>query len=538
MSQFAPRAMTRLSLMAMAGLFVSSAAAAANDRVAAHVHDESTLQAIAALEPLTLGKAVSAALASNPDLSQFAFRLKAQSARIDGAALKPAPVFNSELENVLGSGRTRGLDAAEATLSLSQVIELGGQRERRMESARLGIDGIDVARQSAQLDVLAEVSRQFVHVASDQEQLKLTQLATKLAERTVAEVKRRVGAAKAPEAELHRANIVLSRAQVDEEHAEHELITSRIKLAALWGAREADFGLVAADLFQLPEVGDYKELSAQIAANPDFLRFATEARQRDADIRLAESKARNSITVSAGVRRLQESEDTALVAGFSVPLFGARAAQPAIAEAKALREGVESEAAAARLKAETKLFELVQELKHSITEAETLRDGVLPQMEEALRETEYAYQRGRYSYLEWVDAQRERVVVQRALIEAAANAHLFRTEIERLTAAPLSVSRREEDDRHAAQRQARAHAVDPGGANAIHQPQPEQGRADVNAAIRSIDAATRLRVERQEPGEQREAQRSGQQEPGALALLEPEPRQVAADDLGQRRQSE
>ena len=146
---------------------------------------------------------------------------------------------------------------------------------------------------------------------------------------------------------------------------------------------------------------------------------------------------RSNFTVSAGVRRLQEDGDAAFVAGFSVPLFGARTAQPAIAEARALREGIESEAAAAKLKAETKLFELVQELKHSITEAEMLRDSVLPQMEEALKETEYAYQRGRYSYLEWVDAQRERVTVQRALIEAAANAHLFSAEIERLTGTAL-----------------------------------------------------------------------------------------------------
>lgn len=526
------------------GLFMPMAAFAATPP--AQKHDESVLQAIGALPPLTLGRAVSAALAGNPDLKQFAFLLKVQAARIDTAGLKPVPIFNSELENVLGTGRTRGLDAAEATFALSQVIELGDQRARRQEAARLGTGGIDIARQAAQLDVLAEVSRQFIHVASDQEQLKLTHLATELAERTVAEVRRRVRAAKSPEVELHRASILLSRAQVEEEHAEHELITSRIKLAALWGARAADFGPVTADLFRLPEVGDYAALTTQLAGNPDFLRFASEARQREAEIRVAESKSRSHFTVSAGLRRLQEDGDTALVAGFSMPLFGARTAQPAIAEARALRAGIESEAAAATLKAETKLFELVQELKHSITEAEMLRDKVLPEMEEALKETEYAYQRGRYSYLEWVDAQRECVTVQRALIEAAANAHLFNAEIERLTGAPVSVSgrnndlgsRREQNHGHAAQREADAQAIGPGRANAIHQPQPDQRRADVNAAIRGIDATTGLRVQGQQPDERREAQGSGQQQPGALALLEPEPRQIAADDLGQRRQPE
>jgi cobalt-zinc-cadmium efflux system outer membrane protein len=58
-------------------------------------------------------------------------------------------------------------------------------------------------------------------------------------------------------------------------------------------------------------------------------------------------------------------------------------------------------------------------------------------MEAALEAARNAYERGRYSYLEWADAQRELVEVQRALIDAATNAHLLRTEIERLTGEPL-----------------------------------------------------------------------------------------------------
>lgn len=398
-----------------------------------------TDQSIAAnLPPLTLRQAIADALAGNPALASFGWRLQAQSARIDAAGQRPAPEISSQIENALGTGRTRGLDAVEATLALSQAIELGGQRERRVDAARTAIDLIDLDRKTAQLDVAAEVSRRFIHVASDQQQLQLTRLATQLAEKTVNEVRRRVTAAKSPKVELHRAEIVLTRAKIEEEHAEHELLSSRRQLAAQWGPAEARFGEVQADLFTLPPIDDYAALGPRLAASPDLLRFASEARQRDAEIRLAEAKKRSQFTVSAGVRRLQEDGDTALVAGFSIPLFAARHAQPAIAEARALRETVDADAAVARLKTGTRLFELVQELRHSITEAETLRDQVLPRMEAALKETEYAWQRGRYSYLEWVDAQRERVAVQKSLIEAAANAHLFCVEIERLTGAPLA----------------------------------------------------------------------------------------------------
>ena len=53
-------------------------------------------------------------------------------------------------------------------------------------------------------------------------------------------------------------------------------------------------------------------------------------------------------------------------------------------------------------------------------------------------ETRYAYERGRYGYLEWVEAQREFIAIRRSLIEAAVNAQVFQAEIERLTGEPLA----------------------------------------------------------------------------------------------------
>src|SRR3546814_17870531 len=54
------------------------------------------------------------------------------------------------------------------------------------------------------------------------------------------------------------------------------------------------------------------------------------------------------------------------------------------------------------------LYELLQQLRQAVLEARTLKDDMQPRAEEALKETRYAYERGRYGYLELVDAQRER----------------------------------------------------------------------------------------------------------------------------------
>ena len=120
-----------------------------------------------------------------------------------------------------------------------------------------------------------------------------------------------------------------------------------------------------------------------------------------------------------------------------MPLFSGRQAAPAIAEAEALRGEVDARRDAAFVKARAQLFDLYQELRHAIDETEILRRDVLPQMEAALRETEYAYERGRYGYLELVEGQRAWLDAKRALIEAAASAQTLQTEIERLTGEAL-----------------------------------------------------------------------------------------------------
>lgn len=389
---------------------------------------------------LTLREAITRTLAHNPDLAAFGLSLRAQDARSRQADLRPAPTLNVALENLAGSGDLQGVDAVEATFSLAQVIELGGKRAARGALAQSGRDAIIVARQAAQLDVLAEVTRRFIHVAADQEQIALTRTATELALQTVAVVEQRVNAAKSPAAELHRARILLARARVEQEHAEHELLTSRRKLAAQWGENRADFGAVTADLYALPKPIAFAALVKRLHTNPDFARFASEARLRDAELRLAQTRRTPDVQISGGIRRLEGSDDQALVLGISVPLFAGRHAEPAIAETQALRERTDAERRAAEVRVEAQLFELHQELKHAITETELLRDTVMPEMNDVLAQTRYAYERGRYGYLEWVAAQREFIDVQRSLIEAAANAHNYRTEIERLTALPLADS--------------------------------------------------------------------------------------------------
>lgn len=392
------------------------------------------------LRPLTLPQAVAKALARNPDLKGFEFRLRAQDGQALTAALSPPLSLRAEVENVAGSGAAHGVDVAEASFALSRAIELGDKRQRRLEASGAARGALEIEREAAQLDVLAEVARRLIHVAADQQQQGLVRRTTELAQATLEASEQRFAAARVPEVEVNRARISLARARLDEEHAEHELRASRRQLAAMWGDTEPDFGRVETDLYRLPDIGRFDDLLARLERNPDALRYASQSRLRDAEIRLAQTRSRADLTVSAGVRRLQETQDQALVMSVEMPLLGRSRAQGEIVQADALRGQTDVMAHAHRVKVQAQLFALHQELQHAVAEVEMLRLDVLPEMEAALQATEYAFRRGRYSYLEWVDAQRERASLNRALIEASASAHLYQVEIERLTAEPLALS--------------------------------------------------------------------------------------------------
>jgi cobalt-zinc-cadmium efflux system outer membrane protein len=386
---------------------------------------------------LRLEHAIEQALQKQPALAGFEFQLRERDAGVAEAAQRPQIEAEVQVEDAAGTGERRGFDSAQTTLSLSGLIELGGKRSGRIAVAEMSRARVLTARAARQLDVTAEVARRFVAVLLEQEQLAVGVEAVRLAERTHGAVAERVRIARSPEVEAARAEVRIGQARLDLEHAEHELASSRRWLAAAMGEREPTFGQVAGDLLAQEPLETFENLLARIGASVDFLVFADEERLLDARLRLAELKRRPDLRMQIGVRRFEEADDVAMVAGFSMPLDSARRAQPSIAAARAERARVATEREAAFLKVQAQLFEQYQELDHARVEMRTLRESVIPRLERVVEQAHYAYTRGRYSWLEWADAQRELLEVRRRLNDVAANFHTLRIEIERLTAQSL-----------------------------------------------------------------------------------------------------
>lgn len=381
---------------------------------------------------LTLRQALERARTTHPALAAFAFETRVQEARGRQARLRPPASVDLLIEDAGGTGERTGLDSAQTTLSLSHVIELGDKRSGRGAVADAERDALQTTQAVRQLDVMAEIARRFVEMLALQERVDDAQRAVNLAQRVQLAVEHRVRAAASPQAELSRAMVAVAEAELELEDAQHTLGTRRVALAAAMGLRSPDFATVAGALFTPLPAPDLESLVAQLESAPDFMKFADETRLREAEVRLARSYRKSDLRLTAGVRQYQQGDDTAFVAGVSVPLLmGARAAST-IAAAEAQRDKVALDRETGLLKACALLTARYQEMEHARHVMEALRDRVLPQLAAALEQTEYAYRRGRYSYLEWSDAQRRNLDARARYITAAADFHTNRIEIERL----------------------------------------------------------------------------------------------------------
>lgn len=389
---------------------------------------------------LTLRDALALTLARNPALAVFALEDRIAEARVLQAGLRPNPDLTLTVEDVLGTGTLRGARQAETTLQLGQLVELGGKRAARREAAAAARASQQREYELERIERLAEATEKFIHVVGDQQELALAREAVAWTERALSAVRQRIQAGRASALEEKRALILLARSRIEEEHAEHELLSARVRLTALWGATKPAFEEAQADLFQLRSVPPLDQLLARLPASPQLQRWLTEQQLRDAEVKLARAQARPSLLVGGGLRRVEGSDEHALVLQFSMPLPVSDRNQGAVAEAQARREQVDLEQRDTQVRLHTLLFGLYQELIHKQTELESLDRVILPAAEEALALAQQGFEQGRFSQLDLLDARRTLLELKLEQIQAATAYHNFVVELERLLGEPLEAA--------------------------------------------------------------------------------------------------
>ena len=387
----------------------------------------------AAAERFTLDDAIARVAQSHPDLRLVDARAAVLRAERERAGLRPAWVAGAQIENALGTGELRGLDGAELTFTLASVLERGGKLDARRALAQSRIDALAVQRETRRLDLLAETARRYLAVVAAHRTRVLADLDVEQRQRTVAAARQRLQAGASPESVLLTAQAALARAELARDRSTQQAASARQHLAAMWGERAPTFDTVAGDPLALPAIASLQALTAELERTPELAQFADERRIAEARLQLAQSATQSDLDWQVGVRRLQGTGDTALVAGISLPL-GARArAQPDIRAAEAELGALSIEREAKGLALYSTLVEAHGRYTVARAEVDRLQRDVLPKLARAEQAAERAYRAGAISYLEWAQLQSERTAARLQQLDVALDAQRALIEIQRLT---------------------------------------------------------------------------------------------------------
>lgn len=380
-------------------------------------------------------QAVDVALARAPVLRSAAAGVRAAQGDRLQAGLRPNPEIGVTGENFGGTRGYAGTRSLETTVSLSQRLEVGGQRQARIAAANnaLALTGLDA--QAVRLDLTREVVRALADAVAAARNIEIARERVRLAGEVLRATQARVEAGRETFVLQRRAEVARETAVVALDRAQRDADVASRALATLLAAPRVDVAPARATWFDdlgpapTPTAGAAAMTSDQL----DRTRLDALIAQRRTELELQRRMAIPDVSVSAGVRRFQEAGgDSAVVLGLSVPLPIFDRNQGNIMRAGAEVARAEADAERGRLYLDASLADAERRLDQAWRSANSLRRTVLPAAVEAAGFARSGYAEGKFSLLEVLDAQRVLSDVREQLNGALLEVQQLRADIVRL----------------------------------------------------------------------------------------------------------
>jgi cobalt-zinc-cadmium efflux system outer membrane protein len=351
---------------------------------------------------LTLDEAVSLARTANPTVRAKEFEVQAVGANEITAALRPNPTANFLAEQ-FGSG---SVAVTQYTFNVGQPIELGGKRQRRIDSAKAatkvtGYELIDLRRQ-----VVFQVKKSFTDILVAREAVSLAEQNLATLDELERVHKFRAEKGDISGLELLRIEVERFAFERDASDAKQALSTAKIALRTAVGQERVAEEFEAVGELAFPEVTKSRSELYRMAldARPD-LRVAQAAREKaSADINLAKANAWWDVTPQIEYQRI--GPDNTIGFGFNLPIKLFDRNQGEITRAQAEAKRVEAARDALLSQALAEVDTALATVKAEREKAILLRDTYLPKIKQARETMDFAYRRGGVNLLDYLDAQR------------------------------------------------------------------------------------------------------------------------------------
>ncbi|WP_114227219.1 MULTISPECIES: TolC family protein [Sphingomonas] len=355
------------------------------------------------VQPFKLEQALALGGARSASISAGAAGVQAARAGRGLASLRPNPEISLESENIGGTGEYRGVRGAETTARIALPLELGGKRSARVALADAQVSRAQIAAGIALADLTLTIRQTYAAALAAERRVEIAQEQAALATESALAARARVFAGAASPIEQQRAEVLRLNADTAVERAQRTADAARLNLSRLVG--QPISGSLDSAWFQ--QIGTFGPVESIDARGTLALALASaDARIAGSQLRLARAQRIPDVTISAGARRLEATNDVAAVVGVAVaiPLFNNGRA--AIEQASAQLTQAEALRQVALLEAQQTISTAQAELANAAAAARNAAGPALVAATEAARIARIGYRAGKFSQLELIEAER------------------------------------------------------------------------------------------------------------------------------------
>ncbi len=379
----------------------------------------------------TLAEALESAFAHSPVLRARQAELRRVESGLRGAETYP---FNPRLELEVADRSNPAGSTTDRGLSLSQELELAGQRKKRIAVAGGELAAAEAALLREQRLLVFRVESAFAEAVRARELRGVATADAYLAREVLDFSRRRLERGAATQIEVNLAQASAGRAERGVQRARAAYAAARSRLAELAGLDPATLpepsGVLALSAGEPPPLAELLEQALE--SRGDLRSARRQEGAAEADIQLALAERRPNLTVGAFFQREEATDDIlGVTLGVSLPLFNRN--QGRIAETHAIRERVQHERDALRLSVEQEVVTAFHNLQAARAAAEYLRDQVLGTLEENVDLLQRSLAAGRIGATEVVTLRREFVASRREYVDVLADTWLARIELDLAT---------------------------------------------------------------------------------------------------------
>ena len=368
---------------------------------------------------VTREQAIRHAITYSPSLQSQRAELRALEAEIVQAGLPPNPDLGLDVENFAGNGGSRGFNGAEVTAALSQRLELGGKRPKRTLVAALEAESLRSEIASEERRIRMEADRAFTTLVEAREIREFNERNVIRAEEYLGALDTLLEVGKGNRIDAGRAKLSVSEAKELLAEARAAETSAASDLGQIWGGGTAD--VTASGTLGNPGGSIPTNLEAAIERHPAMRAAAYRFAKAQAVYDLEKSGRYPDVELEGGIRELRDANETAAVVGIRVPLPIFDRNQGNIQAAKERLDRAKEEGRSTASELRSSLTKFSAELRAARSRAAEFDSRTLSAASQALEDTREAYDAGKASLLEVLDARETLFDVERGQVRAKAD---------------------------------------------------------------------------------------------------------------------